>query len=103
KGEQDSGATTVAIVQGEQPSAQSSKEDTSEKKETNDEPLAKKLKFLIPSSSIPSPTPLKSIMPEPPKVTEASKMTLDQFTEHLSKTTSFIFSPTPPREPSPPK
>ncbi|GKC23603.1 hypothetical protein Tco_1025753 [Tanacetum coccineum] len=87
KGEQDSGATIVAI---------SSEEDT--KKETNDEPPAKKLKFLIPS-----PTPLKYIMPEPPKVTEAIKMTLDQFTQNLSKTTSSIFSPTPPREPTPPR
>ncbi|GJS62177.1 retrovirus-related pol polyprotein from transposon TNT 1-94 [Tanacetum coccineum] len=58
KEEQDSGATIVAI---------SLLEDT--KKETNDEPSAKKLKFLIPPSSIPSPTPLKSIMPEPPKPT----------------------------------
>ncbi|GJT03946.1 hypothetical protein Tco_0838408 [Tanacetum coccineum] len=128
KGEQDSGATTVAIVQREQPSAQvipnagqaplvneekalvlhtseekSSEEDTSGKKETDDEPPAKKLKFLIPSSSIPSPTPLKSIMPDPLKVTEAIKMTLDQFTKHLSKTTPSIFSPTPLREPTLPK
>ncbi|GJR79533.1 hypothetical protein Tco_0150318 [Tanacetum coccineum] len=71
-------------------------EDTSGKKEIDDEPPTKKLMFLIPS-----PTPLKSIMPEPPKVTEAYKITLDQFTEHLSKTTSSIFSPTPPREPTP--
>ncbi|GKC75152.1 hypothetical protein Tco_1125926 [Tanacetum coccineum] len=28
-------------------------------------------------------------------------MTLDQFTEHLSKTTSSIFSPTPTRDPTP--
>ncbi|GJU58675.1 hypothetical protein Tco_1236441 [Tanacetum coccineum] len=77
----------------------SSEEDTSGKKETDDETPAKKLKFLIPSSSIPSPTPLKSIMPEPPEYTEVVKMTLAQFTEHLSKTTSSIFSPTPPREP----
>ncbi|GKA56847.1 hypothetical protein Tco_0755919 [Tanacetum coccineum] len=87
----------------------SSKEDTLGKKETDDEPPAKKLKFLVPSSSIPSPTPLKSIMPEPPKVTKASKMTLDQFTKHLNKTTSSIFSPTPLRElnllkePTPPR
>ncbi|GKE81323.1 hypothetical protein Tco_1551323, partial [Tanacetum coccineum] len=81
----------------------SSEEDTLGKKETDDEPPAKKLKFLIPSSSIPSPTPLKSIMPEPPKYTEAVKMTLAQFTEHLSKTTSSIFSPTPPREPTSPR
>ncbi|GJR90227.1 hypothetical protein Tco_0214238 [Tanacetum coccineum] len=81
----------------------SSEEDTSGKKETDDEPPAKKLKFLIPSSSIPSPTLLKSIMPDPPKVTEAIKITMDQFTEHLSKTTSSIFSLTPPREPTLPK
>nr|GEW05428.1 hypothetical protein [Tanacetum cinerariifolium] len=128
KGEQESGATTVAIVQGEQPSAQVvpnvgqapsvneekalflytleekiSKEDTLGKKETDDEPPAKKLKLLIPSSSIPSPTPLKSIMPKPVKVTEAIKMTMDQFTKHLSKTTSSIFSPTLLGEPTPPK
>ncbi|GJZ70274.1 hypothetical protein Tco_0633824 [Tanacetum coccineum] len=59
------------------------------------------MKFLIPSSSIPSPTPLKSIMPEPLKYTEAIKMTLAQFTKHLSKTTSSSFSPTPLREPTP--
>ncbi|GJV33588.1 hypothetical protein Tco_1393988 [Tanacetum coccineum] len=94
KGEQDSGPTTIAI---------SSDEDTSRKKETDDEPPAKKLKFLIPPSSISSPTPLKYIMPEPPKVTDAIKITLDQFTEHLSKTTSSISSPTPLREPTPPR
>ncbi|GJU10506.1 hypothetical protein Tco_1132902 [Tanacetum coccineum] len=81
----------------------SSEEDTLGKKETDNEPPPKKLMFLISSSSIPSPTPLKSIMPEPPKYTEAVKMTLAQITEHLSKTTSSIFSPTPPREPTPPK
>ncbi|GKA77927.1 hypothetical protein Tco_0784464, partial [Tanacetum coccineum] len=81
----------------------SSEENTLGKKETDDEPPAKKLKFLIPSSSIPSPTPLKSIMPKPPKVTKAIKITLDQFTEHLSKTTSSIFSPTPLRESNPPR
>nr|GEV63254.1 hypothetical protein [Tanacetum cinerariifolium] len=76
KGEQDSGATTVTIIQGDQPSAQVilntgqapfvneekdlvlytsieriSKEDTSGKKETDDEPPAKKLNFLISSST----------------------------------------------------
>ncbi|GJT78345.1 hypothetical protein Tco_1045070 [Tanacetum coccineum] len=81
----------------------SSEEDISEKKETNDEPLVKKLKFLVPTSSIPSPTPLKFIMPEPLQKPDATKMTMDQFTEHLTKTTSSIFSPTPPREPTPPR
>ncbi|GKA45892.1 hypothetical protein Tco_0738688 [Tanacetum coccineum] len=47
-----------------------SEEDTSRKKETNDEPPAKKLKFLIPSSSIPSPTPLE---PTPPRYESKGK------------------------------
>ncbi|GJZ27214.1 hypothetical protein Tco_0571467 [Tanacetum coccineum] len=81
----------------------SSEEDTSEKKETNDEPPVKKLKFLVPISLIPSPTPLKSIIPEPLQKPDATNMTMDQFTKYLNKTTSSIFSPTFPREPSPPR
>nr|GEV93947.1 hypothetical protein [Tanacetum cinerariifolium] len=42
-------------------------------------------------------------MPEAFQKPDAIKMTIDQFTEHLAKTTSFIFSPTPPREPTPPR
>nr|GEU71238.1 hypothetical protein [Tanacetum cinerariifolium] len=44
--------------------AKSLEEDTSRKKEINDEPLAKKLKILILTLKIPSPTPLKTIKPE---------------------------------------
>ncbi|GJV52316.1 retrovirus-related pol polyprotein from transposon TNT 1-94 [Tanacetum coccineum] len=79
-----------------------SEEKSSGEKNTNDEPPLKKLKFLIPTSSeIPSPTPLNSIMPELQKL-DANKMTMDQFTEHLTNTTSSIFSPSPLREPTPP-
>ncbi|GJX37572.1 retrovirus-related pol polyprotein from transposon TNT 1-94 [Tanacetum coccineum] len=79
-----------------------SEENTSEKNVSDDEPPIKKLKFLIPtSSSILSPTPLKSILPEPIPKPNTTKMTIDQFTEHLNKTTSSIFSPTPLREPTP--
>ncbi|GJU47659.1 hypothetical protein Tco_1204925 [Tanacetum coccineum] len=78
-------------------------EKNSEKIVSDDEPLVKKLKFLIPTSSIPSPTPLNSIMPKPIQNLDVTKMTIGQFTEHLSKTTSSIFSPSPPREPTPPK
>ncbi|GJZ78671.1 hypothetical protein Tco_0643508 [Tanacetum coccineum] len=81
-----------------------SEENTSEKKVSDDEPLIKKLKFLIPTSSlILSPTPLKSIIPKPAQKPDATTMTIDQFTEHLSKTTSSIFSPTPLRELTPPR
>ncbi|GKA67866.1 hypothetical protein Tco_1025859 [Tanacetum coccineum] len=74
-----------------------------EKKDSNNEPPFKKLKFLIPTSSIPSPTPLCSIPPKPIKRTEITKMLFDQFSEHLTQTTSSIFSPTLPREPTPPR
>ncbi|GJY18707.1 hypothetical protein Tco_0390198 [Tanacetum coccineum] len=72
-------------------------ENNSEKIVSDDEPPVKKLKLLIPTSSIPSPTPLNLIKPD------VTKMTMKQFTKHLSKTTSSIFSPSPPREPTPPK
>ncbi|GJU72069.1 hypothetical protein Tco_1263474 [Tanacetum coccineum] len=73
-------------------------------KDTDDEPPAKKLKFIIlTSSAIPSPTPLKSIMHKLLQKHDANKMTMDQFTEHLTNTTSSIFSPSPPREPTPPR
>nr|GEW52215.1 hypothetical protein [Tanacetum cinerariifolium] len=82
----------------------SSEVNTSEKKVTNDEPPVKKLKFLIPkSSSIPSPTSLNSIMPEPLQNPDATKTIIEQFTKHLNKTTSSIFSFTPPTEPTPPR
>ncbi|GJU95442.1 hypothetical protein Tco_1320198 [Tanacetum coccineum] len=77
--------------------------DTSEKKDSDDEPPFKKLKFLIPTSSIPSPTPLNSIPPKPIQRTEITKMSFDQFSLHLTQTTSSIFSLTPPREPTPPR
>ncbi|GJU58899.1 hypothetical protein Tco_1236665 [Tanacetum coccineum] len=85
-------------------------EKSSEKNVSDDEPPVKKLKFLIPTPSlILSPTPLKSIVPEPTQKPDATKMMIKQITEHLSKTTSSIFSPTPPREltlprdPTPPR
>ncbi|GJU58771.1 hypothetical protein Tco_1236537 [Tanacetum coccineum] len=84
-----------ANVEGEK---KKSEEDTSEKNVSNDEPHSKKLKFLIPTSSIPSPTPLKFIMPEPLQKPNATKMTMYQFTKHLTNTTSSIFSPYPPRD-----
>ncbi|GJU64091.1 putative reverse transcriptase domain-containing protein [Tanacetum coccineum] len=73
--------------------------NTSEKKVTDDEPPIKKMKFLLLTpSSILSPTPLNSILPIPVQKPDAITMTIEQFTKHLSKTTSSIFSPTPPRE-----
>ncbi|GKC50672.1 hypothetical protein Tco_1073417 [Tanacetum coccineum] len=58
-----------------------SEENNSEKKVSDDEPPVKKLKFLIPTpSSIPSPTPLKSIMLEPFQKPDTTTMTIDQFT-----------------------
>ncbi|GKC55087.1 hypothetical protein Tco_1077832 [Tanacetum coccineum] len=56
----------------------SSEENTSEKIVSDDEPLVKKLKFLIPTPSIPSPTHLNSIMPEPTQKPDVTKMTIDE-------------------------
>nr|GEU87605.1 reverse transcriptase domain-containing protein [Tanacetum cinerariifolium] len=81
----------------------SSEENTSKKIVSDDEPPVKKVKFLILTPSILSPTPLNSIMPEPTQKPDVTKITMEQFTEHLSKTTSSVFSPSPPREPTPPK
>ncbi|GJX34611.1 hypothetical protein Tco_0246168 [Tanacetum coccineum] len=128
QGEQQSGVYTMANAQGDQPRAQelmnveqaphvneesvlvlhasvkkSLEENTSEKIVSDDEPPVKKLKFLIPTPLIPSPTPLNSIMPEPTQKPDITKMTIEQFIEHISKTTSSIFSPSPPREPTPPR
>nr|GEX75614.1 hypothetical protein [Tanacetum cinerariifolium] len=131
QGEQHLGDATMDNAQREQPPAQelskveqailvnkenalvlhasvenSSEVNTSEKKVTNDEPPVKKLKFLILTSLISSTTPLNSSMPKP--LQKPNAMTIDQFTKHLTKTTSSIFSPTlsrelpPPRDPTPP-
>ncbi|GJR56576.1 putative reverse transcriptase domain-containing protein [Tanacetum coccineum] len=93
-GEQHPGDATMANAQGEQPPAQeisnveqapaileyvneenalvlyasvkkSSEVNTLEKKVSDDESPLKKLKFLIPTSSFLSPTPLNLILPEP--------------------------------------
>ncbi|GKC41335.1 hypothetical protein Tco_1059057 [Tanacetum coccineum] len=64
----------------------------------------KKPKFIIlTSSAIPSPIPLKSIMPKLLQKPDANKMIMDQFTEHLTNTISSIFSHSPPKEPTPPR
>ncbi|GJS45138.1 hypothetical protein Tco_0595259 [Tanacetum coccineum] len=80
-----------------------SEEKSSGEKNTDDQPPLKNLKLLIPTSSaIPSPTPLNSIMSKLQKP-DANKMMMDQFTEHLTNTTSYIFSPSPLREPTLPR
>ncbi|GJR18032.1 hypothetical protein Tco_0966559 [Tanacetum coccineum] len=104
QGKQKSGVDTMANDQGEQPPAQdlmnveqappvseesalvlhalvekSSEENTSEKIRSDDEPPVKKLKFLIPTPLIPSPTPLNSIMPEPTQKPDRANPPRDEF------------------------
>ncbi|GJV68679.1 hypothetical protein Tco_1484188 [Tanacetum coccineum] len=105
KGEQETGTTTVAIVQGEQPSAQVIP-NAGQAPPINEE---KALVVHTSEEKIPNSTIINSItnssevyMPEQPNVTGMLSNDLDQYTEHLSKTTSSIFSPTPLREPTPP-
>nr|GFA40079.1 hypothetical protein [Tanacetum cinerariifolium] len=67
RGEQgsDEGKALVLLSLDERSSAEKvSEEKTSIQKVADDKPPLKKIKFLNPTSSIPSPTPLKSIMPE---------------------------------------
>ncbi|GKB48577.1 hypothetical protein Tco_0899330, partial [Tanacetum coccineum] len=77
--------------------------NTSKKKVTDDEPRVKKLYFLLPTPSLVlSLKPLNLILLEPIQKPNVTTMTIDQFTEHLTKITASIFSPTPPKELTPP-
>ncbi|GKA18670.1 retrovirus-related pol polyprotein from transposon TNT 1-94 [Tanacetum coccineum] len=57
-----------------------------------EEPSPKRIKFLIPNPSTASPTPLSLILPQ--------NMTMGQFIDSLFNTTSYEFSPTPPKDKS---
>ncbi|GJU69077.1 hypothetical protein Tco_1255336 [Tanacetum coccineum] len=92
-----------ADAQGEQSSKQappistalvvhSSEEKGSEEKPTKDEPPFKKLRILVPNLNIPSPTSLKSLMPQGIRPPVVINMPLDQFTYSLFNTTSSEFS-----------
>ncbi|GJX54685.1 hypothetical protein Tco_0283054 [Tanacetum coccineum] len=65
------------------PKKENSKDFTLGKKDSDNEPPAKKFKVLIPTSEIPSPTPLSA-----------------NILEHLL---NLVFPPSPPKEPTPPK
>ncbi|GKC16157.1 hypothetical protein Tco_1012939 [Tanacetum coccineum] len=80
-----------------------SAEMTSAQNVSDEEPPIKKLKFLISTPTISSQTPLRSVLPKHLKKPDVVKMTVEQFTDHLVKTTSYIFSPTPPRDQNPPR
>ncbi|GJX84189.1 hypothetical protein Tco_0334963, partial [Tanacetum coccineum] len=75
----------------------------------DEEPPTKKLKLLIPTSTIPSliPSinliPLNSFIQEHLLQPEVAKMMVKEFTDHLLKTTSSIYSPTPPKDLTPPR
>ncbi|GJZ55928.1 hypothetical protein Tco_0611121 [Tanacetum coccineum] len=64
-----------------------SKENKSDEEDSDNEPPIKKLKFLIPTSQIPTLTPLNSVTTEFFLQPEVEKMIVDQFTDHLLKTT----------------
>ncbi|GKB26652.1 hypothetical protein Tco_0866053 [Tanacetum coccineum] len=90
---------TMANAQGEQLPAQelSNVEQTSLVNEEN----VLVLHALVEKSSEVNTLEKKVTDDEPPP--NGAKMTIEQVTEHLSKTTSSIFSPTPPREPTLPR
>ena len=78
------------------------KEGSSDEDKDDYVPLAKRFK-IIPTTAIPSPKPLMSVLHDPLKFTEAAKMTYAQFADHLAKTTKSAFSPIPPKAPTPSK
>ncbi|GJX36186.1 hypothetical protein Tco_0247743 [Tanacetum coccineum] len=67
-----------------------------EEKPVEDEPLFKKLRFLVSNPNIPSPTSLKSLIPQGIRPPVVINMPLDQFTDSLFNTSSSKFSLTPP-------
>ncbi|GJW80190.1 hypothetical protein Tco_0873012 [Tanacetum coccineum] len=81
-------------------SSETNKDDSSDE-DKDDVPLAKRFKIVILTTAIPTPIPLKSVLPISPKITDATKMTLAEFTDHLTNTTTSTFSPIPPRVPTP--
>ncbi|GJT30246.1 hypothetical protein Tco_0910521 [Tanacetum coccineum] len=101
-----------ANVEGEKKKSSeviTSKENTSKQKVSDEEPPTKKLKLLIPTSTIPllipsiNPIPLKSFIQEHLLQPEVAKMMVKEFTNHLLKTTSSIYSTTPPKDLTPPR
>ncbi|GKA41731.1 hypothetical protein Tco_0734391 [Tanacetum coccineum] len=89
QGEQHTGDATMANAQGEKPPAQeiSNVEQAPAIPEYVNEENALVLYASVKKSSKP----------------DVTTMTIEQFTEHLTKTTSSIFSPSLPREPTPPR
>ncbi|GJT90707.1 hypothetical protein Tco_1079552 [Tanacetum coccineum] len=71
----------------------SAEENRLEDKPSEDEPLVKKLKFLI-------QTPLSSIAPQVFKQLAVENLSVENVTNSIFQTTSFDFSPTPPRDES---
>ncbi|GKA99171.1 hypothetical protein Tco_0827108, partial [Tanacetum coccineum] len=57
-------------------------------KPSENEPPVKKLEFLIPDPSIPSPTPLSSFSPQVFKQKAGPNLSIEQFTDSLFQTTS---------------
>nr|GEV07052.1 retrovirus-related Pol polyprotein from transposon TNT 1-94 [Tanacetum cinerariifolium] len=66
-----------------------------EKSDTKDETSSKKLIVLIPTSKMPKPTPLSTIIPEHLINHLEQKLSVEQFTDQLFSTTSFSFIPSP--------
>ncbi|GJX29298.1 hypothetical protein Tco_0237377 [Tanacetum coccineum] len=82
---------TIANAQGEQP-------PTEELSNEEQSPVVNEENALVLHNSVEKSSEKNVSDDEPPP--EVTKMTLKQFTEHLTKTTSSIFSLAPPREPT---
>nr|GEX24381.1 putative reverse transcriptase domain-containing protein [Tanacetum cinerariifolium] len=75
-------------------------EDDSDDDDLDKQPLSKRFKIMTP---IPNPIPLNTFIPKNLLKPEEHQKSLYDFTNQLFETTSSKFSPTPPREATPPR
>nr|GEV22684.1 putative ribonuclease H-like domain-containing protein [Tanacetum cinerariifolium] len=71
--------------------------------EDDKQPLSKRFKIMTPIPDIPNLTPLNTFVPEHLLKPKEQQKSIKEFTDQLFKTTSLRFSPTLPRELTPPR
>ncbi|GKA17765.1 hypothetical protein Tco_0697602 [Tanacetum coccineum] len=100
-------AEPLVESQGEQPANIKKSERIISVKDNSDEdekqPLYKRFKIMTRIPDIQNPTPLNTFFPEHLINPKEQQKSIQEFTDQLFKTTSLRFSPTHPKEPTPPR
>ncbi|GKA28783.1 hypothetical protein Tco_0715028 [Tanacetum coccineum] len=71
--------------------------------EDDKQPLSKRFKIMTYIPDIPNPTPLNTFVLDHLLKSKEQQKSIQEFTDQLFKNTSSRFSPTPPKEPTPPR